>query len=364
MKDKRSLPDEPKLLLFSVFVNYLHKFVSPTWRKAAGIVLFGVTPDVPVTIYNNQLPLYAKRALKAGFLLALIFCFGGTTITTICAKTFYGNDPNRVYFIQDTPNLINYCVVAPLFVGFGCAFITLVLESWRKISKASFLKTNGQKRHPKLRLSMVLFVVFSITTMLTIQYIVYECLSPKVYTKTYWWIDNVACDGARIIGLAGVYYVLLNFTLLFCCLITAFMVFFHAMTGAEVASALREKTDFMDFQTLKENLTSFTHSYIVIKLFTATIMFNAFTWKWEKPQGSFNLTLMALVLSTIGVLLVSFPRYWVELEWYQYKVRYATQQKQEIPTQSDDLRDRRIRLVAFVIDLYFGVGFVTSFWAN
>ena len=92
------------------------------------------------------------------------------------------------------------------------------------------------------------------------------------------------------------------------------------------------------------------------------LMINLLTWKWAQPHASFNFYLMRLILSTAGVFVVSFPRYYVELEWYSFKVRAALARGEPLPSQSDDLRDWRIRAVAWVLDLFFGVTFLITAW--
>ena len=82
---------------------------------------------------------------------------------------------------------------------------------------------------------------------------------------------------------------------------------------------------------------------------------NAFTWKWEKPTGSFNLNAMVWVLVIVGVFVVSFPRYYIEIEWFYFKVRQAEASGSPIPRDSDDIRDKWIRDAAAVVDIVFGI---------
>jgi hypothetical protein len=95
-------------------------------------------------------------------------------------------------------------------------------------------------------------------------------------------------------------------------------------------------------------------------------MLNAYTWRWSHPQGSYNLILMGLALSFFGVIFVSIPRYYLELQWFWARIAQQPDERYE------DLRswnlpfigpwDRKPTLVAHVLDTLLIGGFIASFW--
>jgi len=336
------------------------KVLPQSLRRFLANQLFGVTPGVPVTLLDLSARAPAIRGLWSGIALGWVFCFGGTLLTTWLAGTLDGAAPGRLFFLHDNTNLINYTVLCPAYLGLSCAFVILVLQGWNRVRNAPLVRGSSH-RAPRLPLAFLALLVVGAAAALTTNYI-RECLTPEVYARAAWYA-SVSADGERSLNIAGIYYTILNFFLLLVSLVAFMAIGVFACTAAEIARALRSSapSSHLKFEGLQKLLTEFTLAYIVAKLLAVTYMLNAYTWKWEQPHGSFNLPLMVVFLAVVGVLVVSFPRYYVEIEWFQFKVRRAEALTQPVPRESDDIRSLWIRDVAFVIDLFFGLGFITSF---
>lgn len=356
-------PEEPKLYLADLFSRAVRRVLPERLRATLVTLLLGVTPSVPVTLRDLPSSASARRAFTAGSLVAFVFCFIGTLSLTFLSGTHFGSDPTRVYFLKDLPNLINYIVICPLYCGLATAFIVLVLQTWHRLYVSSPTWSTVLSGRRSVRLGAVVFIVLAASAVLTVRYMT-ECLDPAIYPAAAWYIQLTGADHSRSLGSVGVYYALLNFCLLTTCLAALAFVGPYLAIGADLSRALRSTKlgSSITFAEFRAGLTEFTHSYIAAKLLAAVLMANAYTWKWERPIGSLNFFLLAAVLSSIGVFVVSFPRYYVELEWYYFEVRRSSEAGLPLPTHCDDLRSRSIRLLAHALDVVFGVSFVWSIW--
>lgn len=354
-----------KHFLVSLAIAGYRKVVPAPLRAAFGTVLFGVTPDVPTSLLTIGSGASAAWTFWPAAVITFILCFGGTSAVTLVVGTFTGPDSSTLYFIRDWTNILNYTVIAPAYVGFAALFVSRVRLAWLDLSSLPLLAVPPPKRLPRLPLSLALFLVVLVSTVVTVNFI-RECTLPTVYSRPAWYFDRVLPDGSRILGVVGTFYTLLNYSLLVVCCTAAFCMFPYSIVAAEVARGIRSRdlTAPIEFEALSSALSNFTYAYISVKLFTAFLMLNLVTWSWAQPRASVNFFVLKLLLSTIGLVVVSLPRYYVELEWYQLRVRAAQASGTPIPLQSDDLRDRLVGFVAGVLDLFLGFTFVISFWRN
>lgn len=358
------LPDQWKPWLFGRFVSAMRSSIPEWLRSLLTNMSFGIREPKRADPLLGNMFLEARKAGLAAAILTLVFSLGGTLLTTYLAGTLHGEAPERIYFTQDKTNLINFTLVCPAYVGFAIAFFALVLRSWQTLDTNSLLLPPSPRRTLRIPIWAWIILVLSSGAALIINFMVNERLNPRVVLKAGWWVDILTTDNVRILRIAGIYYILLLYSLLLICLATGVLFFVHVLTGAEVARALRSRTDLIAFKTLQDSLGHFTHSYIVAKAFVACLIVNMYTWRWELSNPSVNFQFMTVVLATVGLVFVSFPRYWVELEWYQYKVRYAIEHSLEIPLQSDDLRHKFTGLCAAALDGLFFLSFLVFAYEN
>jgi len=115
------------------------------------------------------------------------------------------------------------------------------------------------------------------------------------------------------------------------------------------------------FDELAENLTGFVRAYICGKGDDRRINAELRHVEWiNPPKPSFNVIGFGALLAVIGLFFVSFPRYYVELEWYALSVRRAVAKVKPVPVESSDLRSRNVRLIANALDILIISGFIQS----
>ncbi len=359
-------PDEAKGWLF-FHVHRLYQAL-PNWlRKSIDIVIVKISPDIPIdlaTIFKNSN--YRKSFLWAG-VSAFLFCFVGTLLLSYFSGTFSGHDPARLYFVNDWTDIIEYTLICPAYVAFDILLIGIVLggsADWmRFVSSMSPTKKNTESSGLKTTISICL--ALAVSCVFTISFIK-ETLDPSVYVKQFWFVDRIAQSGERILGIIGLYYSFLNFILTFISVLALLMYFKVFVTAIQIGTALSqvEGDSKLKIEELKNRLYTFTMAYIVGKILAGLYMLNTFTWKWTHLQSSFNLILMGTLLSIFGVFIVSVPRYYIELQWYQLKIRQAKSQGDANIIMYDDIRPLPIKLIAHFLDILIIGGFLISFWAN
>jgi hypothetical protein len=115
-------------------------------------------------------------------------------------------------------------------------------------------------------------------------------------------------------------------------------------------------------ETIRGMLSDFTQAYIVLKLLAITLVINVYTWRlwFEAPRRSLNFVAMNVVLLFFGVFLIPTPRYYIELEWFRFRVRRSLAQNSPVNLERDDMRPFRVRVVAWAADCLVLSGFIYS----
>lgn len=350
------MPENPKLQVFA-FLHDRLGFVPKPIRRGAKYLLLGVSPEVPISLTDGVKGVSLGRVFAHGFLIAFALSFGVIAAWTAINGTLWGSDPRILYFLQDYPNLLNYTVLVPSYVGLGSVLLTCVLFGWSDLRRVA-----KPKEYSGWALTIVAFLSVSVAAIVTANYM-NEILSPEVYRQRYWFVQGETDAGLRAIGGLGVYYAILNFVLL--CFTLVCMSAFFAMfrMGLEVGDHFASKKEIRraDREHLRAQLSWFTRAYIVSKLLIAVYMLNAYTWKWEQPEGSLNLVLMGGVLTIMALALVAVPRYYIELNWHRLKSR-SEGLAPEVRDNYHDIRPANFQLWAHALDVLILGGFATSFW--
>lgn len=275
--------------------------------------------------------------------------------------SWHGTDPHRLYFSSDKENIINYLIICPTYVGLCSQLIVLTILGWNDITSS---RDDLRPGLPKGSLGLLFLIVIAASAAFSVNYIM-ECLNPAVYPKIGWWVGFVTSDGVRVLSGLGIYYAFLNFFLLIICLtgmMAFFSLFFLCLRYGDRLSQQPPNSD-ITIESIRKSLEAFTESYIVLKLLVVTLMLNAYTWKYfSHPNHSLNLTALGLVLTIVGVFLVSLPRYYIELQWFKFRVCRAAALNQPQSMESEDLRPFRARLIATIADSAIIGGFAFSFF--
>jgi hypothetical protein len=367
------LPPEPrefKAWLFYHGLALLNALVPRPVRSFTRLLLFEVSPDVPVSLTSAWKDASLSAVFTVAASLTFIMCFVVVLVWSAAVGTLSGNDPSRLYLIEDWVNLLNYSLLCPLYIGFGAVLIALTIRGNAELKQLT--SANG----PTDRLIggyssafLFLLAVFVIALFVSAQFMA-ENMNPSIYPRIYWFMDTGGPNGSRVMGAFGFYYGLLNFCLLLFTLLTvgAFLSEFRLLI--QVAESLdRVKADqSITTEMLRTRLTTFTQVYLAGKIAVASYMANALVWKTSQTHHSTNLLVLGGALTLFGVGFLSIPRYYIELQWFRLN-RIGTSAATAV--EYEDLRPWEVnfvggswkpRIVAGVIDTVIIGGFISSFW--
>ena len=361
-EDRRPLPNDEKLGVFARVLDFTRTNI--TLRlvfRVFGTAFFTISPEVPETFWKAM----RNRPTRAGFWwgagLSFTFCFLVIAIWTMVEGTFSGIDPDRVYFSRDIPNLINYTILCPVYVGLAVQLVVLLSCAWGRLSNPAELATHDAPLLPRASIGVGFFLIVSFSAAATVNYM-RECLNPAMSPKVGWWIERVTSDGTRVLSSLGVYYALLNFALLSVCVMAALaflsLLFLCVRFGQIIAR--QPVTNTVSFETIRCLLSDFTQAYVVMKLLAVTLVLNVYTWRHEHPKGSLNFVAMNAALVLFGVFFISVPRYYIELEWFRFRVARSRAEGTPDDLERDDVRPFHARVVAWVADGAILSGFLYS----
>jgi hypothetical protein len=331
--------------------------------------LCAISPAVPETFCSTLRAKPTRRALWWGYGLTFLFCFVAVLVWSLVDGTFSGNDRGRLYFSRDLTNIINYAILCPAYVGLSAQLVVLLVTCWAHLSKPSVITASGiagvNPRLPRASVGVTAFIVFAISAGTTVNFI-WECLNPNVYPRIGWWVGRVAADGSRMLSPLGIYYALLNFTLLSVCLIAALAFLSLFLLCVRVGALINDQplSSQLDFESLRSALSHFTQAYIVFKLLAVTLVLNAYTWRYSRMQPSFLFHAMCAALVLFGVFFISVPRYYIELEWFRFRVRRPLAAGLPDSLERDDIRPTfSVRFTSAMCDGAILTGFLSS-WLN
>jgi len=211
-------PNDEKLGAFALLTDFLLKnSVSRTILRTIHYGLFAISPSVPDTFLDLVRRKSTRRAFWWGAGLTFFFCFIVITVWSIVDGTFSGADSTRVYFSKDLTNLLEYILICPVYVGLSVQLIVLVLASYARLCRPTGLAETAAVTLPRTSIGVSAFIVLALSASITINYIK-EVLDPRLYPKVGWWVERVTADGTRVLSPLGLYYAILNFSLLSICL--------------------------------------------------------------------------------------------------------------------------------------------------
>ncbi len=326
-----------------------------------GLAFFTISPRVPYTFGTTMHNRHTRSGFWWGCGLTFFFCFVVPIIWSCFDGTYVGTDKSRVYFSQDLTDLINFGVLCPMYVGFSMQLFILLVRTWGRLASPANLILEKAPRLPFASIGVSVTLILSVSAAGTVNYI-RECLNPSIWPKILWWIEKVDADGTRTLSPLGIYYTLLIFALLSIC-VTAILAFLSLFSlcvrfGKIVAEQPIEST--ITFDIIRDLLSDFTQAYIVLKLLAVVLVVNIYTWNLQILNGSINFIVLNAVLFFFGVFLISAPRYYIEVEWFRFRVLRSRARNSTDTLEIDDVRPFPARLVARVADSLVLSGFCLS----
>ncbi|HEV7645806.1 MAG TPA: hypothetical protein VGO50_17840 [Pyrinomonadaceae bacterium] len=372
----------------------------PVFRQIKALiklVFVELAPDIPVSLTRTFSGNDGYQAAIYGYFVTFFFCFVVNLAGSYVAGTFSGTDPDRLYFSQDWYNLLLYMVVCPLYVGFGCWLIAAVIKGWGEVKSLNQELESEETEEPETekkkipffyRLKLLIlgyesnleeypvprkkkipFKAYFLTFLIlglaffAISNYIKDIMDVANVPKHYWFVEYSDAKG-RYLGPLGVYYFLLNFVLLVITL-TVVMFFMSIFSSViEVGNTLEKAAPINDLnkEKISKKLASFTEAYILAKWLTFFYMINFYIWEASPLGRTGNLYITWFFISLIGVVFVSIPRYFVELQWHNYK--FKTGQIKEDFDGYDDIRPFGMRLIASILDTVMIGGFITGVGSN
>jgi hypothetical protein len=190
----------------------------------AYLLLRALTPHAAPDL-DREPPRNGLRVLVwATALAAIVISLGGNAIFTWRAGTFFGSEPQRFYYIQDSHNLIMYAFVAPIYMAASAAIIYCALGSF-SLTARTFYQSEPQHRiWAVAKLGLVLSGIVLIAGLVQVNY--YQdnimglpdmdprSLKRDCINRIFWFVElGSGTDGAKVLRLnsAGVYYLCMQF---------------------------------------------------------------------------------------------------------------------------------------------------------
>ena len=380
MKEDSNIPHvEPKLYWFDKLLKMGKLPILREFGLLVSLIFVRVAPEIPISLRKSYSGPDGLRAGIIGFVTTFFFAFLVNILGTGLNHTLYGgtffaggkifssSDPTVIYFLDDWWNIVLYTVVCPLYVGLTCWLVVIVIKGYGEIKdfkEQKILKTSKPSKFRWMKAIGLGFLILSVAFLLTTNYI-NDIMMLVDKEKFYWFLTNINAENSQIkpeyqVRALGVYYFLLNFSLLFVTLIalTFFMSIYTLIMSVGKALESTKELYELDFNTLKTKLKMFTEAYIITKGIIACYVANIWIWA-DSPLGkgvTENFAIAVILLTIIGVFLVSFPRYFVELQWYKLKLRMPDDL--ELNRSYEDLRTFEIKNIAHVLDYLFIGGFL------
>jgi hypothetical protein len=168
--------------------------------------------------------------------------------------------------------------------------------------------------------------------------------------KIYWFITETASRDWVLNG-AGAYYLVMNAALLFIAIVSAFCYLSMSIEVVRLGYYANYLRDIgYDDDRLASELSEFCWTYCLAKGLILVYAVNQLVWGWSPLGNVQNADVAAVALAFIGLLIVPFPRLYLEYKWFK-----------RLPLPGDKYKDLRnhpqtilsqIGSVAFIVIIF------------
>jgi hypothetical protein len=351
MTDDKLLKD-PRLRIFLYMEKCAKLPVICTLVKIVHFLFVDLAPSLPKTRVFSLTERGRWQIFFSAYAVTFVFCFIVTAIWSVAMGTFRGNEANVRYFSDDWQNIVLYTVVCPAYVGLGTVLIASVVGGYWELKRLE--EEVGASRLESTQLSWrvpaVIVFILTVAFVLTSLYISDVTNLEKV-GAVYWFVEEVSPGQVRLTSL-GVYYFLLNFTLLLITLVS--LAFFMSAFAAtvRVASALtagsRENYPTVTLESMKTKLQTFVGAYLAAKLQVGAYILNFWIWQKSPLGNTANIVVAHVFLVLVGVFFLAIPRNYIELQWRRF--RRLSRESHSEDLNVEHLVDDRAAIWATAID--------------
>ena len=288
------------------------------------------------------------------YVAALVHCLGLTIALTWLNGTLMPAPGTSIELFEDKWNLFLYAVICPMYVTLCIRLVLLAMERDPAPVEAGCTPSGQSKR---LFLSLFLISVFS--SVLITGY-VNDALNPDVVDRAYWFVE--AQLGLRRLNSAGLYYIVLNFSLLFLTFLGGAAFISVSIDGIQLSHGLLQSGSDIDFGVYKQRLDRLVLAYYWGVLLVACYAVNIIVWKHSPLGGTANIHLAGAMLTLLGIFFVTVPRRFIEHAWAAYQARKQQASGDgELPEHQDILPAETSRVINVVQTLCI-VGWLPNFY--
>lgn len=278
-------------------------------------------------IFSGCTPAFAEpyRIERTGGLLnwlsaliyagALAHCLVLTSALALLNGTFLRVPGDSIEFLEDRANIFFYAIICPTYVTLCVRLILLAME---RGAVDSFSAPNCSTSEQIKRLFLCLFLISLFSSVLITNY-VNDALDPTVVTRKYWFVEQF--EGYRRLNSAGLYYIVLNFSLLFITFLGGAAFISISIDGIKLSRNLLNSGVEINFKTYKQQLDRLVIAYFWGVLLVASYAVNIIVWKHSPLGGTANIHLAGAMLTLLGIFFVTVPRRFIEHAWSSYCAR-------------------------------------------
>ena len=246
---------------------------------------------------------------------AFVQCFILTGALSWLSGTLTGAPGRSVGFFDDKWNIFLYTLICPAYVTL-C--VRLVLLSMGRdpddTTRAPASTTSAQAK----RLFACVFLACLFSSILITNYVA-DAINPAVVRPVYWFLDS--STGIRRLNSAGLYYIVLNFTLLFITFLGGAAFIGISIDGIRLSRALLDSATPIDFRTYGKRLNRLVVAYFFGTLLVFFYAINIIVWKESPLGGTANIDIAGAMLTALGIFFVAIPKRFIEHAWATYTAR-------------------------------------------
>jgi hypothetical protein len=325
-----------------VTVVYRHAFRALEWRGLRAL------PHWLAGVLRRCTPAFAdpfrlppgppRRGIDAAILAATMFlCLGMTGALAAVSGTWWpAGDVKVLHWASDRWNIVLYAVVCPAYVLLCLRLLILAIE--RPPAESAV-----PAPPPVLRLFVSIFLIVLFSSLLITSYVA-DAADPVVTARRYWFFDE--SNGVRVLNAAGLYYIVLNFSLLVTTFVGGASFIAVSIDGMALARTLTADAPVADFDQFRQRIERLVRAYRLGVWLVFWYAVNLIVWKFSPLGQGANLQIAGALFTLIGLFFVAVPRRFVQHVWAGYCARRAAASGQpcsdEVYQDVIATRDRRV----------------------
>ena len=248
------------------------------------------------------------------FCAALVQCLFLTGFMAGLSGTWRAMPGCSVEFREDKWNILLYLLVCPAYVTLCVRLVLLSMERDPGQLGPLAESTAGQTR----RVFLCLFLVSVFSSVLITNY-VNDAMDSTVVEPAYWFVDSVA--GIRRLNAAGLYYIVLNFALLFITFLGGAGFIAVSIDGIRLARELLDSGRPIELDIYELRVKRLLHAYFFGTLLAAAYSINIYIWQLSPLGATKNIHVAATALTALGIFFVAIPKQYIDYVWARYAER-------------------------------------------